>query len=182
MADAKGWTAAEGRERCDSIRGGELSADEIAAMRDRLSRVRETRRSRGTPYPRDLRARVIAFVRSRRLAGSSYQDLSRLLGMHASTLQLWITSGDKLSRDRRVAKGETPCVEPPAPETPPIFAPVRVVEERAAPVGEGARPCGAECSAAPGRLVLHAPGGLRLEGLSALDAARVLERLLESRR
>ena len=155
-------------------------------LRQALSRVRESRQSRGTPYPRALRERTVAFALRRRAAGASYDEIARRLGMHTSTLYDWWTreaSGPvRASRLRGWGSGSPGLAEPETSPAPVPFAPVRVVDEREAfaPGGSGFRASGEDTLLAvpTRRLVLHAPGGLRLTGLSAEEAALILARLL----
>lgn len=172
-------------ERTSEPPEGSRDADHDAAMAGSLcralSRARETRPTPMASYPQALRKRTVEFALRRRVAGLSFAAIAKELGTPQNTLRNWCERA--LARVRRdvglhTQRKKKPSFAESASSPPVTFAPVRVVDEResAAPVGA------APFVSAPGRLELHAPGGLRLVGLDAEEAARVLARLLELRR
>jgi hypothetical protein len=116
----------------------------------------EARRELGTRgrFTEALRQQVLTYLRARQEEGGTQEEVARELGMSSWTLSRW--SG----RARRAEAGEERRA--PSPQGARAFRAVEV--KAAAAVGSGV-------------LVLHAPGGVRVEGLGVAQVAALLRGL-----
>jgi len=62
--------------------------DELSALQDALSKL--DARGRGKRYPKDLKQRLIDYVRRQRDGGTTWAILSDQLGLPATTLSKWL--------------------------------------------------------------------------------------------
>lgn len=99
-------------------------------------------------YPEGLRARIVAYAQSRMAEGASTGRVAGELGMGEPTVGRFVGARRKRRRGRSVG-----------------FASLRVVEPAQAP------------AASAGRVVVRAPGGVVVEGLSVEELGRLLREL-----
>jgi len=98
-------------------------------------------------YPRQLREQITAWVRARRQRGDWWCDLSRAIGVPAETLKRWAAD-----------HGGTQIA----------LVPVEVVDAPSTGTGTGT---------GTGTVTLVSPTGLRIEGVSVVDAIAILRGL-----
>lgn len=116
---------------------------------ERLRAQAEAQSGRGTRWRFDdaFRAEVVAYVRARQEKGGTQEEAARELGLSAWTMSRW-------SRQRRPARqGAASGAD---------FHPVAVKREE---------------EASPSALVVHGPGGVRVEGLTLKQVAVLLRGL-----
>ena len=123
-------------------------------MKEQAEKFRRQVLERGGVGPRarytaEQRQEALAYVRARQQQGASMEEAARELGMSSWTLSRWGSAA------RRATQQE------------PARATLVPVEVKAA-----------HTVAAGGGLVVHGPGGVRVEGLSLEDAVRLLRGLL----
>lgn len=122
----------------------------------KLKEELEARRELGTRgrFTDALRQRVLEYLRARQQQGGTQEEVARELGMSSWTLSRW--SGQA----RRAETGE--AASAPGAQRPAAF---RAVEVKSAATGR------------TGALVLHAPGGVKVEGLGLADVVALLRGL-----
>ena len=104
-------------------------------------------RGRTTAYPTDLRERAVRYVRARIEQGGTMVAACEELGIGTDTFRRWRAAGSAATAPVTAAFR---AVTITAPATPPVETPL---------------------------LVVHAPGGLRIEGLDLPSLAELLRRL-----
>ena len=127
---------------------------ELEQFRQEAQRLKAGRRSGSLPFPEALRAFAVRYAEHTVAAGGTVTDAAQRLGVSGPTLYQW-------------RKGNTagPRCSKPA-EKGAALVPVRVSQ----------RPAGAEVARVP-QVVLVAPSGWRVEGLSVESAAQLLGKL-----
>lgn len=98
-------------------------------------------------YTPEQRQQAVEYVRERQQQGASVEEVARQLGMSSWTLSRWSSAERRVKREPERAG----------------LVPVEVKAERAV--------------ARAGGLVVHGPGGVRVEGLSVEDAVELLRGL-----
>lgn len=115
----------------------------------RLKAQAEAQSGRGTRWRFDdtFRAQVVAYVRARQEEGGTQEEAARELGLSAWTMSRW--SRQRKPTQHREGSGAD-------------FHPVAVKRE---------------VQASAGALVVHGPGGMRVEGLTLKQVAALLREL-----
>jgi hypothetical protein len=115
----------------------------------RLKAQAEEQSGRGTRWRFDdaFRAEVVAYVRARQQEGGTQEEAARELGLSAWTMSRW--SRQRKPKQQSEASGGD-------------FHPVAVKRE---------------AQASAGALVVHGPGGMRVEGLTLKQVALLLREL-----
>jgi transposase len=121
-------------------------------MKERAERFRQQVLERGGVGPRarytqEQRQEAVAYVRERQQQGASSEEAAKELGMSSWTLSRWGSAARRAQRE----------------------------PERAALVPVEVKPARSVVRA--GALVVHGPGGVRVEGLSLEDAVALLRGL-----
>lgn len=128
---------------------------EAQRIREAIAGFRLKRGRRNEPYPEEIRAMVVSYVRRRRQDGHAPARIGEQVGVHPVTLRTW------LARATQEEEGALPG-----------FASIRVRTEETKTQSTAVPAAVSSCA-----LVLVTPGGFRLEGLSVDQAARLLARL-----
>jgi transposase-like protein len=123
-------------------------------MEDQAEKFRKAVLKRGGVGPRarytaEQRQEAVEYVRARQQQGASVEEAAKELDMSSWTLSRWGSAARRATQQQ------------PAREA---LVPVEVKAERAQARGGG--------------LVVHGPGGVRVEGLCVEDAVRLLRGLL----
>jgi transposase len=121
-------------------------------MREQAEKFRRQVLERGgvgprTRYTAEQRQEAVAYVRARQQQGASIEEAARELGMSSWTLSRWGSAARRAQQEPARA----------------ALVPVEVKPARSAARG--------------GALVVHGPGGVRVEGLSVEDAVALLRGL-----
>ena len=129
---------------------------DLKAQAEKLKKQVEERRARGTrrQFDESFRAEVVGYVRALQAEGGTQEEAAREVGLSAWTLSRW----GRGSRSGPVRRGRPPRQRQEG--TPGGFHPVELKSE-----------------ASPGGLVMHGPGGVRVEGLSVQQVVQVLKEL-----
>ncbi len=127
---------------------------EAMDMKEQAEKFRKAVLERGGVGPRarytaEQRQEAVEYVRARQQQGASVEEAAKELGMSSWTLSRW---GSAARRATQQQPGRQ------------VLVPVEVKAERAQARGGG--------------LVVHGPGGVRVEGLCVEDAVRLLRGLL----
>ncbi|NNB89653.1 MULTISPECIES: hypothetical protein [Corallococcus] len=129
-----------------------MESKELAA---KLKQEVEAQRGRGTRwrFGEDFRTRAVAYLRGRQAEGGTQEEAAREMGLSSWTLSRWGRQGGPVRRGRPARA---------SPETSTAaFHPVAVTREEEP----------------EGGVVVHGPGGVRVEGLSVAQVVRVLKGL-----
>jgi hypothetical protein len=131
-----------------------MAAKETAAMdmKERAERFRQQVLERGGVGPRarytqEQRREAVAYVRERQQQGASSEEAAKELGMSTWTLSRWGSAARRAQEEPARTR----------------LVPVEVKPARSADRA--------------GALVVHGPGGVRVEGLSIEDAVKLLRGL-----
>jgi transposase-like protein len=121
-------------------------------MKERAERFRQQVRERGGVGPRarytqEQRQEAVAYVRERQQQGAGIEEAAKELGMSTWTLSRWGSAARRAQQEPGRA----------------ALVPVEVKPARS--------------MARAGALVVHGPGGVRVEGLSVEDAVALLRGL-----
>jgi hypothetical protein len=130
---------------------------ELKEQAEELKAQVEARRARGTrkQFDESFRAEMVAYVRARQAEGGTQEEAAREVGLSAWTLSRWGRQGQAGA----VRRGRPPRQRLEGSNA--AFHPVEVKSE-------------ARSQAA---LVVHGPGGVRVEGLSVQQVAQLLKEL-----
>ncbi|RKG47903.1 hypothetical protein D7X30_41255 [Corallococcus sp. AB011P] len=128
---------------------------ELKELAAKLKQEVEGQRSRGTRwrFDEDFRARAVAYLRARQAEGGTQEEAAREMGLSSWTLSRWGRQGGPVRRGR-------PARVSPETSTAAFHAVAVKREEEA-----------------EGVLVVHGPGGVRVEGLSVAQVVEVLKGL-----
>ncbi|QRK05593.1 transposase [Archangium violaceum] len=123
-------------------------------MKEQAEKFRKVVLERGGVGPRaryttEQRQEALEYVRARQKQGASVEEAAKELGMSSWTLSRWGSAARRAGQQQPARAA---------------LVPVEVKAERAPVRGGG--------------LVVHGPGGVRVEGLSLEDAVRLLRGLL----
>lgn len=123
-------------------------------MKEQAEKFRKAVLERGGVGPRarytaEQRQEAVEYVRARQQQGASVEEAAKELGMSSWTLSRWGSAARRAGKQQPAREG---------------LVPVEVKAERAPARG--------------GSLVVHGPGGVRVEGLCVEDAVRLLRGLL----
>lgn len=125
---------------------------ELKEEAGKLKQEVEAQRGRGTRwrFGEDFRVRAVAYLRARQAEGGTQEEAAREMGLSWWTLSRWGRQGGPVRRGR-------PARVSPETRTAAFHA---VAVTRAAEAG--------------GALVVHGPGGVRVEGLSVAQVLKGL--------
>lgn len=130
---------------------------ELKGQAEKLKAQVEARRARGTrkQFDEGFRAEVVAYVRARQAEGGTQEEAAKEVGLSAWTLSRWGRGG----QNGPVRRGRPPRQRLEGRGVG--FHPVEVKSEASSQAG----------------LVVHGPGGVRVEGLSVQQVAQLLKGL-----
>jgi transposase-like protein len=130
---------------------------DLKAQAEKLKKQVEERRARGTrrQFDESFRAEMVGYVRARQAEGGTQEEAAKEVGLSAWTLSRWGRGG----QSGPVRRGRPPRQRLEGSNGG--FHPVEVKSE----------------ARSPGALVMHGPGGVRVEGLSVQQVAQVLKEL-----
>lgn len=121
--------------------------EQTAALRAQLATAE--RSGAGKPYPDRLRRQVAQYARAALSEGEAIEGVARDLGISAMSIKRWLV---------RIGRGDGGSAE---------LRRVEIVPDR--------REAGTALAAAP--LVVHGPGGLRIEGLTVPGLVQLMRAL-----
>jgi len=130
---------------------------ELKAQAENLKKQVEERREQGTrrQFDESFRAEVVGYVRARQAEGGTQEEAAREVGLSAWTLSRW---------GRREQSGPVRRGRPPRQRLEGRSGGFHAVEVKSE-------------ERSPGALVLHGPGGVRVEGLRVQQVAQLLKEL-----
>jgi transposase-like protein len=130
---------------------------DLKGQAEKLKKQVEERRARGTrrQFDESFRAEVVAYVRARLAEGGTQEEAAKEIGLSAWTLSRW----GRGEQSGPVRRGRPPRQRLQGSSAG--FHPVEVKSE----------------ARSQGTLVMHGPGGVRVEGLSVQQVAQLLKEL-----
>lgn len=122
---------------------------------EKLKAQVEAQRGRGARwrFEEGFRAQVVAYMRARQAEGGTQEEVAREVGLSSWTLSRWGRQGGPVRRGRPARAV--------AESSGATFHQVEVKHE----------------TQAPGALVVHGPGGVRVEGLGLAQVVQLLKGL-----
>lgn len=90
-----------------------LEQQEAAAIRKAVAAL-PGRRGRGSPYPDELRERVVAYCRARREQGAAMSTIASEVGIIWQTIDRWVSSGTSVGLVKSAGFERFEIVDTPA--------------------------------------------------------------------